>query len=612
MADTEGTETSNDVKETPETVPKAETTSDDTNNQPEQSQQVQPQQEQSQQEAARTETGNGNDLYFEDTAGKANGSEPYRPEDSSDQQYQPDQVYQTNQPYNPQDEQYQADQQYQPDQQYQSDQQYSHDQSYRSDQYGQDQRSPASSGPSSPSRYSGDGPQQHSDTIKLFIGQLPKTMTESEVRAIFEPYGPIIEFTLIKDRATGMNKGCGFLVYNSKKQADFVIDQLHNKKTFPPAKHPIQIKYALGELERLEHKLFIGMIPKSADEEAVRTLFSPYGEIESISILRDPSTQESRGCGFVKYRLREDAINAINTLNNYKWEGNTLVVKFAETEQQKQQRKQQRSGSVNQRPNSYGGSGGGGGSYNRSGSGGYGGGGGGYGGSPSSAAPPNPYAAHYSAYGGYGAQNYGYGNYYSADQQAYGAQAYAAQGYGQQGYGQNQGYNAQAYGQGYAANYQGQQAYGQGYGANTAANYGAYGQMNFSAYPTATGGAPDGGRGGRGDTIGYPDTFVEGPPNCNLFVYHLPQQYTPSETTTLFAQYGSVLGAKVFYDRASGQSKGYAFVSYDNPESAQAAINNLNGYQVGSKRLKVSIKQKGHGRDQQGGQPGGSQRYQPY
>lgn len=40
-------------------------------------------------------------------------------------------------------------------------------------------------------------------------------------------------------------------------------------------------------------------------------------------------------------------------------------------------------------------------------------------------------------------------------------------------------------------------------------------------------------------------------------------------------------------DKNTGRSKGYGFISYDNPSSCAEAINKMNGFQVGSKRLKV-------------------------
>jgi len=94
-------------------------------------------------------------------------------------------------------------------------------------------------------------------------------------------------------------------------------------------------------------------------------------------------------------------------------------------------------------------------------------------------------------------------------------------------------------------------------------------------------------------TVSAADTNVpqrEGPPGCNLFIYHLPQEYNDASLTQLFSAYGTVLSAKVFIDKATMQSKCFGFVSYEKPESAAAAIAGLNGLQLGYKRLKVSLK----------------------
>eukprot|EP00300_Choanocystis_sp_HF-7_P013930 c18507_g1_i1.p1 GENE.c18507_g1_i1~~c18507_g1_i1.p1 ORF type:complete len:273 (+),score=38.80 c18507_g1_i1:417-1235(+) len=83
---------------------------------------------------------------------------------------------------------------------------------------------------------------------------------------------------------------------------------------------------------------------------------------------------------------------------------------------------------------------------------------------------------------------------------------------------------------------------------------------------------------------------TEGPPNCNLFIYHLPPEFTDPDLALAFSTFGHLLSAKVFVDKSTGTSKGFGFVSYDNPESAQYAIQAMNGFQIGAKRLKVQIK----------------------
>ncbi|XP_048386752.1 CUGBP Elav-like family member 4 isoform X2 [Stegostoma tigrinum] len=495
-------------------------------------------------------------------------------------------------------------------------------------------------------------PMKDHDAIKLFIGQIPRNLEEKDLKPLFEEFGKIYELTVLKDRFTGMHKGCAFLTYCARESALKAQSALHEQKTLPGMNRPIQVKPADSE-SRGDRKLFVGMLNKQQSEEDVRRLFEAFGNIEECTILRGPDGN-SKGCAFVKFSAHAEAQAAINALHGSQTmpgASSSLVVKFADTDKERTMRRmQQMAGQMGMF---------------------------------------NPMAIQFGAYGAYAqalmqqqatimasvAQG-GYLNPMAAFAAAQMQQMAALNMNGLAatpmtptsggstppgitapavpsipspiGVNGFTGLPPQANGQPTAeavfANgihpYPGSAhewspevrqdvstgprcalllftragspvlPIGQTGDENsnqmwhtvssvcthaqspTAADplqqaYAGVQQYAGPAYPAAYGQISQ--------AFPQPPPMIpqqqrEGPEGCNLFIYHLPQEFGDAELMQMFLPFGNVISSKVFVDRATNQSKCFGFVSFDNPASAQAAIQAMNGFQIGMKRLKVQLK----------------------
>jgi RNA recognition motif-containing protein len=76
-------------------------------------------------------------------------------------------------------------------------------------------------------------------------------------------------------------------------------------------------------------KIYVGNLPFSATEEAVRALFAQYGTVEGVALINDRETGRPRGFGFVEMS-KGDAARAIQSLNGQDMGGRPLKVNEAQ------------------------------------------------------------------------------------------------------------------------------------------------------------------------------------------------------------------------------------------------------------------------------------------
>ncbi|XP_028306890.1 CUGBP Elav-like family member 2 isoform X2 [Gouania willdenowi] len=468
--------------------------------------------------------------------------------------------------------------------------------------------------------------QPDPDTIKMFVGQIPRAWSETELKELFEPFGAVHQINILRDRTQNppQSKGCCFVTFYTRKAALEAQNALHNIKTLTGMHHPIQMKPADSEKMTAaeDRKIFVGMVAKKYGENEIKMMFSSFGQIEECRILRGPDGQ-SRGCAFVTFATRSMAQNAIKTMHHSQtMEGcsSPLVVKFADTQRDKEQRRlQQQLVQQLQHINSASTWGNMGGLGNLT---------------PQYLALLQQASSSSNQSSFNNLQRLGGGvNPLQLQNLATLAAAAAAAG--------NSGNSSGAgglSGSGALGALAGQGSAGSGAAMNTLASLGSLqglagtsiGLNNLNALTNSVGmGSMNGGLGSsmssmsNGSAASSMDALTqaysgmqqytasalpslysqsllqqslagssqkEGPEGANLFIYHLPQEFGDQDLLQMFMPFGNMVSAKVFIDKQTNLSKCFGFVSYDNAVSAQAAIQAMNGFQIGMKRLKVQLK----------------------
>ena len=76
--------------------------------------------------------------------------------------------------------------------------------------------------------------------------------------------------------------------------------------------------------------------------------------------------------------------------------------------------------------------------------------------------------------------------------------------------------------------------------------------------------------------------------NTKMYVGNLPFKASDVDIRELFSQYGAVTDVFLPIDRESGRPRGFAFVTMDTPAAMTAAIEGLNGKDLGGRNLAIN------------------------
>jgi RNA recognition motif-containing protein len=85
-------------------------------------------------------------------------------------------------------------------------------------------------------------------------------------------------------------------------------------------------------------KLYVGNLPFSVTENTLQSTFSQHGTVESVNLITDRDTGQSKGFGFIEMRTDGEANAAISELNGTELEGRPIKVNEAKPQARRSDR----------------------------------------------------------------------------------------------------------------------------------------------------------------------------------------------------------------------------------------------------------------------------------
>lgn len=183
---------------------------------------------------------------------------------------------------------------------------------------------------------------------KVFVHGLPIDTNEDELKALFEIFGKIDTFKIVRDRSVNppKNKGYAFVVYNTVEGAQQALTEPN--KWFGgkeiccklAARAPVidETSYQASSAQSFQNrKLFVSGLAQDLKETEFYEYFAAFGLVESVQLAVD-ANGEGKGYGFVTYIHASAAKYALLKSNKKIWRGKQLIVAWCRKREEEENR----------------------------------------------------------------------------------------------------------------------------------------------------------------------------------------------------------------------------------------------------------------------------------
>lgn len=178
------------------------------------------------------------------------------------------------------------------------------------------------------------------DDYTVFVSGIHPKVQDRDLFEFFSYVGQVEDIQVVKDPRTRKSKGLSYVEFREKDsvhKAVALTGQLicGYPVTVEIVQQDLQKKAAVVASEDEGMRLQVSGLHPATTSEDLKGLFEPFGSVEFLEVQPDPLTGGAKHMGFVQYKKRNDAVTAIEALNDFEiTEGFTMKVAAADGEKQ--------------------------------------------------------------------------------------------------------------------------------------------------------------------------------------------------------------------------------------------------------------------------------------
>lgn len=186
---------------------------------------------------------------------------------------------------------------------------------------------------------------QSAEASRLYVGNLPFSMTSKQLSEIFAEAGRVLSVEIVYDRVTDRSRGFSFVTMSSYEEAKEAIRLFDGaqiggrtaKVNFPEVPRggerelmSPKIRSSYQGFVDSPHKIYAGNLSWDLTSQGLREAFEEQPGYLSAKVIYDRDSGRSRGFGFITFSSADEAESALNNMNGVEVGGRPLRLNSAE------------------------------------------------------------------------------------------------------------------------------------------------------------------------------------------------------------------------------------------------------------------------------------------